>query len=265
MTVVRSVQREQREQRDRTAGTREAILSAAERLFGEYGLSAVSHRQIGRAAGQRNVTAVGYHFGSRSDLVRAIMARHGERADRIRQRYVAALDSDADLRDWVEALVRPVTEHLASLGSPSWHARLAAQVMTDPAMRVLVSEEACARPSLRQILDGLGRCLADLPTGVRTERGAMARNLITHMCAERERALAENSALLHESWNRTADALTDAIVGLLTAPVTPLGRDNRPAPTSPHRTPHTEHTGHTEHSASKTPHRRETPDHEDQR
>jgi ferredoxin len=50
---------------------------------------------------------------------------------------------------------------------------------------------------------------------------AMARHLITHTCAERERALAEGGAPLHPSWERTADALTDAIVGLLTAPVTP--------------------------------------------
>lgn len=196
-------------------------MEAAERLFAENGLSAVSHRQIAEAAGQRNVTAVSYHFGSRTELVRAIMTRHGEQVDRVRRRYVEAADGSEEIRDWIVALVRPVTEHLSSLGVPSWNARMAVQVMTDPTMRDLVSEEACARPYLRQILDGLGRCLADVPAEVRAERGAMARNLITHMCAERERVLAENTGLLHGSWERTADALADAIVGLLTAPVTP--------------------------------------------
>ncbi|MDJ1134493.1 TetR/AcrR family transcriptional regulator [Streptomyces iconiensis] len=205
---------------DRTAETRNAIMAAAERLFAEHGLSVVSNRQIAEAAGQRNNAVVGYHFGSKTDLVRAIMTRRGEQTDRIRAEHVAALGDSDDLRDWVGALVRPATEHLASLGTPSWNARLTVQVMTDPTMRVLVSEEACTRPHLRQILDGLGRCLADVPAAVRTERGAMARNLITSMCAERERALAENTGLLHHSWAHTADALTDAIVGLLTAPVT---------------------------------------------
>ncbi|WP_329169153.1 TetR/AcrR family transcriptional regulator [Streptomyces sp. NBC_01387] len=193
---------------------------AAERLFAEHGLSAVSHRQIAQAAGQRNVTAVSYHFGSRTELVRAIMTRHGEQVDRVRQRYVERADGGGEIRDWVVALVRPVPEYLASLGIPSWNARLSVQVMTDPVMRALVTEQALARPDLRRILDGLGRRLVHLPPGVRAARGEMARHLIVHTCAERERALAENTGLLHASWEQTADALTDAIFGLLTAPVT---------------------------------------------
>src|SRR5699024_7108128 len=57
---------------DRGAGTREVILDTAERLFVEHGTGVVSNRQISEAAGQGNNTAVGYHFGTRADLVRAI-------------------------------------------------------------------------------------------------------------------------------------------------------------------------------------------------
>ena len=205
---------------DRLAETREAIMSSAERLFAEHGLSAVSSRQIGEAAGQGNVTAVSYHFGGKPGLVRAIMIKHGEAVDRIRQRYVDEIGDSHDVRDWVGALVRPVPVHLGSLGIPSWHARFAVQVMTDPLMRAIVTDEALVRTHLRQTLDGLGRCLHTLSAQVRAERGDMARHLIIHTCAERERALAEGGAALHSSWERTADALTDAIVGLLTAPVT---------------------------------------------
>jgi len=195
-------------------------MEAAERLFAEHGLSAVSNRQISHAARQGNVTAVSYHFGSRTELIRAIMTRHGEQVDQIRRRYVAAADGSEEIRDWTAALVRPVPEHLASFGIPSWNARMSVQVMTDPAMRALVTEEALARPNLRRILDGLGRCLVHVPPEVRAVRGDMARHLITHTCAERERALAESTGLLHASWEQTADALTDAIIGLLTAPAT---------------------------------------------
>ncbi|MGP8300905.1 helix-turn-helix domain-containing protein [Streptomyces inhibens] len=195
-------------------------MSAAERLFAEHGLSAVSNRQIGEAAGQGNVTAVSYHFGSKAGLVRAIMVKHGEEADRIRQRYVEEVGDSHDIRDWVDCLVRPVTEHMGSLGTPSWHARFAVQVMADPLMRAIVTDEALVRPHLGQTLDGLGRRLHMLSAQVRAERGDMARHLIIHTCAEQERALAEGGAPLHSSWERTADALSDAIVGLLTAPVT---------------------------------------------
>lgn len=207
-------------QPDRTAGTRAALMAAAERLFAENGLSAVSSRQIGEAAGQRNVTAVSYHFGDRTGLVRAIMSHHGERADRLRERYVAAAEGSTELRDWVGCLVRPVTDHLASLGTPSWHARFSAQVMTDPLTRALVTEQALTRPHLRRILDALGDRLGHLPAHARASRGAMARHVITHTCAEHERALAERARPRYGSWERTGDELVDAIVGLLSAPDT---------------------------------------------
>ncbi|MFJ9622990.1 TetR/AcrR family transcriptional regulator [Streptomyces sp. NPDC101181] len=206
----------------RGAGTREAIMAAAERLYAEHGLANVSNRQISEAAGQGNNTAVSYHFGSKMSLVRAIMTKHGTLVDAVRQRHVEAVGDSEDVRDWVRCLVRPVPEHLATCGVPSWQARFAVQVMTDPLMRALVTDESLTRDSLRRTLQGLGRCLRDvIPDDVRRERGEMARHLITHTCAERERAVAEGTCDPGESWERTAHALEDALVGLLTAPATP--------------------------------------------
>ena len=199
-------------------------MEAAERLFAERGLADVSSRQIAEAAGQGNVTAVSYHFGDRTGLVRAIMARHGEQADVFRRRHLDAVSGSTDIRDWVGCLVRPVTERLEALGTPSWNARFTVQVMADPVLRAVISEEAVARPCLREILDGLAVCVGHLSTRTRVVRGAMARNLINHTCADRERALAEDTDPVPGSWEETADELTDAIVGLLTAPSTRSGQ-----------------------------------------
>ncbi|MDU0294099.1 TetR family transcriptional regulator, partial [Saccharothrix longispora] len=54
---------------DRVGATRLRLLAAAERLFAERGLYAVSNRQISAEAGQGNNAAVGYHFGTKADLV----------------------------------------------------------------------------------------------------------------------------------------------------------------------------------------------------
>ncbi|WP_041823628.1 TetR/AcrR family transcriptional regulator [Streptantibioticus cattleyicolor] len=215
---------------DRAAGTREAIMTAAERLFAEHGLVAVSSRQISEAAGQGNNTAVGYHFGGKTELVRAIMRRHTEPIEDIRRAMLARTADSAELRDWVACLVRPVPVHLATLGTPSWYARCAVQIMTDPMTRAMVTDEALTRDTLRRTVDGLDRCLAALPERVRAERGEMARHLIIHTCAERERALAEGTGALQPSWEETATSLTDAITGLLLAPVTPrpAPKENRP-------------------------------------
>ncbi|MFB9428441.1 TetR/AcrR family transcriptional regulator [Streptoalloteichus tenebrarius] len=205
---------------ERAHATRELILTAAERLFAEHGVLAVSNRQVSEAAGQGNNTAVGYHFGTKADLVRAIMRRHAAPIEEIRRRRVAEIGDSADLRDWVSCLVRPVTEHLAALGSPTWFARFAAQVMTDPSLRPIIAEEALSSPSLVRIVEGLNRCLPDLPPETRLERAEMARQLLVHLVAHRERALAEGAPTLRASWHDTANGLIDALVGLWLAPVT---------------------------------------------
>ncbi|WP_369229785.1 TetR/AcrR family transcriptional regulator [Streptomyces sp. R21] len=200
--------------------TRELILTAAERLFAENGVYAVSNRQVSEAAGQGNNTAVGYHFGTKADLVRAIVRKHAVQIERIRARRLAETGDSTDVRDWVDCLVRPVPEHLAALGSPTWYARFCAQVMTDPVLQEIMVEESLSAPSLRPIIEGLNRCLPELPADVHAERGAMSRQLIVHMSAERERALAENTPTPRSNWHDTATGLIDAIVGLWLAPVT---------------------------------------------
>jgi AcrR family transcriptional regulator len=204
--------------------TREAILTAAERLYAEHGLVAVSNRQISEAAGQGNNAAVGYHFGTKADLVRAIEQKHRGPVEQLREQMVAELlDSggSAEMRDWVACLVRPLTGHLADLGNPTWYARFAAQAMTDPAYYNIIVKGALSSPSLVQVVDGINSCLPNLPPEVRFERNIMARNLLMHTCADRERALAAGSATHQISWRAAASGLIDAIVGLWLAPVTP--------------------------------------------
>ncbi|MBM4059933.1 MAG: TetR/AcrR family transcriptional regulator [Planctomycetes bacterium] len=77
----------------RTPPTRELLLDAAERLFGEQGYSATSLRQLTAAAGT-NLAAVNYHFGGKQGLCKAVLARRiapinaerFRRLDRLRRR-----------------------------------------------------------------------------------------------------------------------------------------------------------------------------------
>ncbi|KUM68521.1 TetR/AcrR family transcriptional regulator [Streptomyces curacoi] len=201
--------------------TRALLLTAAERLFAEHGVHAVSNRQVSEAAGQGNNTAVGYHFGTKTDLVRAIVRKHATRIEENRARLLAGLRDPDDVRGWVDCLVRPVLEHLAALGSPTWYARFCAQVVSDPALHQLMVEEALTSPSLQRIVEGLNRCLPDLPAEVRAERAEMVRHLIVHVAAERERALAEHTPTPRATWDDAATGLADAVVGMWLAPVTP--------------------------------------------
>jgi AcrR family transcriptional regulator len=202
---------------ERAQATRDAILAAAERLFAEHGVITVSNRQISEAAGQGNNTAVGYHFGTKADLVRAIVHKHQTQIERLRAAMAADAADSIDLRVWVACLVRPATGHLEGLGNPTWYARFAAQVLADPELRTVMIDEALNSPSLRTVVDGYNRCLPDLPAPIRAERDDMARHLIVQMTAERERALAENRPTPRSSWHDAATGLIDAIVGIMRA------------------------------------------------
>jgi AcrR family transcriptional regulator len=207
---------------EQVSATRESLLAAAERLFAERGVHAVATRQISEAAGHGNNAAVNYHFGTKVDLIRAIAHRHAEQMEVARTRMLADIGDSTDLRDWVACLVHSVTGHLEALGSPTWYARFIAQVAADPALHALLAEEILASgPSLRSMVDGLSRCLPDLPVEVHAERAAMARHMIVQISVDRERALADSTPTLRTTWHATATGLVDAIVALWQAPVTP--------------------------------------------
>jgi AcrR family transcriptional regulator len=204
---------------DRSTGTREVILAAAERLFAERGMHGVSNRQISEAAGQGNNAAACYHFGTRTDLLRAIESKHRVPIEELRAQMLADIAHSNELRDWVGTLVRPLTDHLTALGSPSWYARFAAQAMADPTYRQVVTKDALGSTGLVQAIDGINHCLPDLPKRVRFERMVMARNLLMHTCAEHEGELAEHGPRARSAWPVAAEGLIDAIVGLWRAPV----------------------------------------------
>lgn len=201
-------------------GTRELIMATAERLFAEHGVAAVSSRQISEEAGQGNNAAVGYHFGSKTDLVLAIVRRHAEQIEPRRAKLVAALGPDAGVYDWVDCLVRPLTEHVAALSVPTWYARFSVQLNTDPALRESFTDEYLNSPSMQRVLEGLRPSLATLPRDVRDYRLLMIRHLIRTTCAERERTLPASARSTSADWDRTARLLIDAVAGLLLAPVT---------------------------------------------
>lgn len=100
--------------------TKEAILDAAERLFGAWGYQGTSLRQLTAAAGV-NLAAVHYHFGSKARLAAAVLARridpiNAERLRRLEQVTAEVDDRRIEPRDIMRAFVEPALE--SSRGSP---------------------------------------------------------------------------------------------------------------------------------------------------
>lgn len=96
--------------RARSEATQKALMRAAEKLVSERGIENVSIREIVAAAGQKNESALQYHFKSLSGLLHAI--RH-ERSAEVQARRSALLDEllahteTPSLRDLLALMVYP--------------------------------------------------------------------------------------------------------------------------------------------------------------
>ncbi len=109
------------------ASTSQRLLDEAEVLFATEGIDRVTSRQIVEAAGQRNVSAISYHFGSREALVWQILARRGAPVDAERGRRRDALGAEPSVSELVACLVEPYTALVEDPGGRSY-LRIVAQL-----------------------------------------------------------------------------------------------------------------------------------------
>lgn len=129
-----------------TGATKEKLLATAERLFAEHGANRTSLRAITAAAGV-NLAAVNYHFGSKENLLRAVLAR---RLGPLNQRRLELL-SEAQSRhaqpppvaEIVRAFVEPVLLMVQRERGGHAFARFVSRTFSepDPAIRDLVLSE----------------------------------------------------------------------------------------------------------------------------
>jgi AcrR family transcriptional regulator len=117
--------------------TRDKLLSAAELLFAERGVDAVSLREITRAAGARNVIAVQYHFEDRAGVLTAILAKHLPDVDARRHALLDEIEARGGptARDVAGALVRPLAAKLADPDGGPAFLQVYAELLNRPARR----------------------------------------------------------------------------------------------------------------------------------
>lgn len=168
------------------ASTRTAILDAAERLFSEHGVHAVATRQIVDAAGQRNTSAVSYHFGSRPGLVRELLARRGGPIDLERARRRSELGTTPSLVELATCLVAPYAQLLDDPGGRAYVQVVAQLRGRFAAWRV--ESDAATTAHLATILDEIEARASGGPA-VRAGRVVAMIMVLTGSIAERARRI----------------------------------------------------------------------------
>ncbi|MEU0472338.1 TetR/AcrR family transcriptional regulator [Streptomyces olivaceus] len=119
-----------------TPDTRTQLLDAAEHLFAEHGYRGTSVRAITTRAGA-NLAAVGYHFGSKAELMAAVVRRVIEpinAAQRAGLDTVLARTSDPSVGELVEAFAGPLFDEMSAGGEGGARtSRLIVTILSDPA------------------------------------------------------------------------------------------------------------------------------------
>ena len=199
------------------------LLRTAERLYAEIGVDAVSVRQIAREAGQKNHSAVQYHFGSASGLLETILDYRMVPLNRRRQLLLEAWESrgdDQDIAGLIAAMVRPLTAELLRPMENSYYLSLLLQLSNKGQLQGVVRAGSPRSTSLWRAHSHLNRLLDHLGEAVALERQSMMGRLLLTTLADWDRLRRESPAPLSPA--RLAEqeqVLIAFIVGGLTAPL----------------------------------------------
>lgn len=118
--------------------TRQKIIATAERLFAERGVDAVSMNEITREAGQKNKSALNYHFGSKDQLLLAIIEKHEGFILSQRNAYLDDLEQRKaiNIESVVRAFVYPLAAQLDDADGGKYYVGILAQLASCPGMNL---------------------------------------------------------------------------------------------------------------------------------
>ena len=191
--------------------TKTRLLDHAEKMFAEDGVFAVTNRQITEAAGQKNESALNYHFGTRNELIIALLTRRGRELDDLRAELLTHLKNKPTTRELVQLLVEVYASCLHTENGRDYH-RIVDQLrgwMTDWEF-IASFEEDNVHEHLKYILDLLQK-------GSDSQRVLGMIMLMTAMTASRAQLVSDGLKLpsTHEQYVET---LTDMLTGVLLGP-----------------------------------------------
>jgi len=201
---------------EQVAETRARLLRAGERLFAERGIHQVRLREINALAGQRNSSALHYHFGSRDGLVEAILSEHQTSMDvevRPALDELVSAPGAPTVRAVVTIWVGALTDQLSTESGRDF-LRILPQVLETVNRTVREGAELRSSAQSARTFSLLDTCLGDLPTALRRERLVAYALILTTLFADRA-ALVESGAPLALDDAEFDVHATDVICGAL--------------------------------------------------
>ena len=156
-----------------TASTRERLIDVAVSLYGSRTIDAVSLREIGQAAEQKNPNVLQYHFGDRNGLLQAIVDRHASRIGARREAYFER----ASRGEWPPAeavsrcLLMPILDYVAETDDGLDFVCILSQLASAPhGLFGLGDESAVEYPRPAELTRLFAEAFPDLPAAQAQQR-----------------------------------------------------------------------------------------------
>ncbi|MCF4166249.1 TetR/AcrR family transcriptional regulator [Zavarzinia compransoris] len=145
----------------KSASGREAIMACALQLFGDRGFEGVSTAEILEAAGQRNQTALQYHFGSREGLYKALLESYLRPID---ERRLAILSATArpSFVTCLRALIEPLIDEVGDGPEGLAYLRFLRQFTSRPGFDILEVSRTLDYPGMKRLIVEAERHLGDV-------------------------------------------------------------------------------------------------------
>ena len=213
-----------RGQRIDSIETRARIMAAAEKLFAEKDIDGVSLSEIHAEAGQRNRSAINYHFGSKEKIIAEIIEKHEADIRQLLQAMLEAMDTTGKpgLRETIEAMVVIFANKLYDPDGGMAYIRLMAQLIGDPRFAVFERHlELIERGT--DLVSRITRSVLEAPGGKRTwlSRWIFLTGLMFHALADYSKLAETASDADLPSRKVFVQDLINASAALLKLPLTP--------------------------------------------
>jgi AcrR family transcriptional regulator len=115
-----------------TLTTRKRIIDTAEALFAERGVESTSLLEIAKVAGQKNRSALQYHFTNKEGLLDAVLDKHALHISKTRALMLDRLQQrdEYSFYELIEALVLPMASQLDNEDGGRAFLKIHSQLMT---------------------------------------------------------------------------------------------------------------------------------------